>query len=121
MSTIFGPNHSSLVGFQYAENVSKIIRSTWETIIKLNIDVILDDGFPSKAFRDHLRQRAKEIGANFQLYYFSCSERVLLERLRKRNDNPRDCEIVISDSKFQKHKELFEAPTDDEEFILIAE
>lgn len=121
MAIIFGSDHSELIGIQYAQNVASLIIRTWKRVIELNIDVIIDDGFGSRDYRNYIRQKASELGANHKLYFLSCSEEILLQRLQKRNADHKEGEIYISEQKFKMIQERFEPPKEDEEFLLIEE
>ena len=119
MSIIFGPCHSDRRGFDYAQNVASLMNRIYARLVELNIDIIIDDGFISRASRNSIRQEATKLGADHKLYFLSCSEETLLQRLRKRNAELKDGEIYIPEWKFKKIRELFEPPDENEEFILI--
>jgi len=119
--SIFGTNHSDMIGFQYAPNVINLIDKLRTRLLELGVDVIIDDGFTTRASRDGMRKMATELCVNCKLYYLSCAKEILLQRLQRRNANLKDGEVFIHEYKFQKFLEIFEPPSDDEEFILINE
>jgi len=121
MAMVFGPDHSDIIGLKYAQNVASLMYRTYARLIELDIDIIIDDGFGSRASRNHIRQKATELGVNQKLYFLSCSEEILLQRLHKRNAELKYGEIYIPEWKFKKIQEFFEPPNEDEEFVLIQE
>jgi hypothetical protein len=119
--TILGPKHSDMIGFQYSPNVMILINKLRNRLLEIGVDVIIDDGFTSRASRDGMRKMAAELCVNHKLYFLYCAKEILLQRLQIRNANLKDGEVFIPEYKFKKFLELFEPPDDDEEFILINE
>lgn len=119
--SIFGPNHSDMIGFQYSDKVMILINKLRTRFLMLGVDVIIDDGFTSRASRDGMRKMAAELGVNHKLYFLSCAEEILLQRLQRRNANLKYGEVFIPEYKFKKFLEIFEPPGNDEDFILINE
>jgi len=85
----------------------------------LNIDIVLDDGFPTKASRNEVRSYAKKLGVNHKLYFIDYPEQVLLQRLRQRNESNQHGHLIIPESKFHIAKRNFEPPDESEVFELI--
>lgn len=121
MVAIFGSNHSDMIGFQYAPKVTILMNILRTRLLEYGIDVIIDDGFATRASRDGMRKMAMELGVNYKLYFLSCTEEILLQRLQRRNTNLKEGEVFIPEYKFKKFLEKFEPPGDDEDFILIIE
>jgi len=121
MVSIFGPNHSDMIGSQYAPKLIILMNNLCTRLLELGVDVIIDDGFTSRDSRDGMRRMAVELGANHKLYFLSCAEEILLQRLQRRNANLKDGEVFIPEYKFKKFLEIFEPPGDDEDFILVNE
>jgi len=119
MAQLFGSKHSDLDGINYSNKVRELIYSLYTRLLSLGIDVILDDGFWTRADRNHMRKHADELDVNHKLYFISCPEEVLLNRLKKRNENLQDNALNISESKFKMAKDIFEPLGEDEEFELI--
>jgi predicted kinase len=83
MVQLFGQEHSDQCGIRYAPAVRSLMTETYEQLLKLKIDVILDDGFWRKADRDHLRKRAAELGAQSKLYFLVCPKDILMQGSKK--------------------------------------
>lgn len=119
IARLFGQEHSSQCVFIYAPKVSALISRTYEQLLKLKIDIILDDGFWSKAEREHMRKRASELGAKSKLYFLDCPKEILLQRLQKRNAECNPESVVVSEAKFKIAWERFQSPSADEKYEHI--
>jgi predicted kinase len=87
--------------------------------LKAGVDVILDDGFWSRARRDEMRDRVKKAGANFKLYYIKCSDKVMRQRTLKRTDDKLKDVFYIDEKALKIFKKGFEPLGEDEEHIVI--
>lgn len=94
----------------------------WDTakkLIKKDLDIILDFGFWTKAGRKDYINKVKDMGLEYKLFYIYCSEEIIRERIRKRNEaKPEGC-FHISDEAFNYFSPGFEPPSQDENFELI--
>lgn len=89
----------------------------WETaarVLVLGPDVILDFGFWTRRERDEFRERARELGAGFEIHFTEVSEEVLLKRIRERNTQLPPGTFHIPEIKLKEWIELFEPPSADE-------
>lgn len=64
--------------------------SLWPRILARGVDVVLDFGFWQREHRDRARQLAGTVGADTKLYWVQCEEATALERVLRRNEDPRD-------------------------------
>ncbi len=119
MPRLLGQEHSDQCGLIYAPKVSALISRTYEQLLKLKIDIILDDGFWSKSERDRVRKRAAELGAKSKLYFLDCPKDVLTQRLQERNAEPKPDSVVVSEAKFKISWKYFQPPGAEEEFELV--
>lgn len=119
MVQLFGQEHSDQCGITYAPAVHALMSGTYEQLLKLKIDVILDDGFWRKADRDYMRKRAAELGAQSKLYFLFCPKDVLMQRLQKRNAERKPDSVVVPEAKFEISWNYFEPPGVNEEFELV--
>jgi predicted kinase len=119
MVQLFGQEHSDQCGITYVPAVRALMSRTYEKLLKLEIDVILDDGFWRKADRNNMRKRAAELGAQSKLYFLACPKDILMQRLQKRNAERKPDSLVVSEAKFEVSWKYFEPPGADEEFELI--
>jgi len=119
MVQLFGQEHSDQCGITYAPAVRALMSGTYEQLLKLKIDVILDDGFWRKVNRDHMRKRAAELGVQSKLYFLACPKDTFMQRLQKRNTERKPDSLVVSEAKFEDSWKYFEPPGADEEFELV--
>lgn len=80
--------------------------------------VVLDDGFWSKAARDHYRQLAAEVGAKVVLYYLPIELEKQWRRLEKRNSGDLRDVHYISFEEMQYLNKFFEPPNNENEVII---
>jgi predicted kinase len=85
-----------------------------ERLLGSGISVILDWGVWARSERDHLRQRARTIGAEVQTVFVDAPLEVLHERVARRNLDLPAGTFSISAEELDKWAGLFEAPTEDE-------
>ena len=88
---------------KFAEYYARISSLIWDLTIKLlNLghSVILDFGFWSRADRDEARFKASQAKAKVKLYFVSCSEKVMRDRVAKRNKNLLDDSLQIDEYAF---------------------
>jgi hypothetical protein len=78
-----------------------------------------DWGFWTKSSRLAARRRLEGAGAETVLHYFSVPDFELLERLRLRNQRLPANTFVITPEMFDKFSELFEAPQNDEQPVVV--
>jgi len=82
-------------------------------------DIILDDGIWVKSQRKEIHDRVKKVGAIPKLYYLKISDDTRKERTIKRTENPPKDAFKIDETVYESYKKYFEAPTEDEEPIII--
>jgi predicted kinase len=80
----------------------------------LGLDVILENGFWSRAERDSYRAQAEALGAQVQLYYLDVSRAELWARLKRRNANLPPATFPVTAEELDRWLSWFEAPTADE-------
>lgn len=69
----------------YLERVFAIANEQWRAVVRCGVDVILDYGFWTRAWRDEARRGAAELGADTRIYAIGCPEEVARQRVRSRN------------------------------------
>ena len=82
-----------------------------ERVLRLGVDVILENGFWVRKERDEFRAKAKELGADVKLYYLDVSKDELWNRLEKRNAALPPHTFHIKESDLDEWINSFEAPT----------
>jgi predicted kinase len=109
---------SRIVGDGYDEAKRAAVEAVqWELaerVLALDVDVILDNGFWSRAERDACRARAAALGAATRLYYMDVSLAELHVRLAARNRALPPDSFTVEAEALDRWSLLFEAPADDE-------
>ena len=85
----------------------------------LDIDVVLDFGFWSRAERDAARRRIEASGAACALYFFDVSDEILKARLKERNARRPSDAFEITDEMFELFNGGFEPPEGDEACVTV--
>ncbi len=105
---------------QFAERfgrVERLIRRYAEKLLVLNVDVILDFGFWSRASREEAINRVLGMGGTSVVYYLQCSEEEMRRRLAARTADLPDDALFIDEPAFDALKSRFEPPGADEEMV----
>ncbi|MFN8592316.1 MAG: ATP-binding protein [Thermomicrobiales bacterium] len=85
------------------------------------IDVIIDEGVWEKELRNHLRQRAEDVGAHAVLYYLDTPIETIRERVARRNLTATNDSFSISAELLNHYIQYWEPPSDDEDYVLVCE
>lgn len=80
----------------------------------LGNNVILENGFWSRAERASYRAQAEALGARVELHYLAVARDELWQRLAKRNANLPPGTFVVNEAELDLWLSWFEAPTPDE-------
>lgn len=83
-------------------------------VLKLGVDVVLENGFWSKQEREQYRQQAAELGAETQLHFLDVPLEELKRRLVIRNANLPEGAFYIAPELIDRFALEFEAPTTEE-------
>ena len=95
--------------------IEALLWHTAEKVLILGVDVILDFGCWAKVERDNFRNRARKIGAGFQIHYMDCSAEELWRRLEKRNQMIAEKAVFrISKEHLEQWISQFEPPSPEE-------
>jgi predicted kinase len=107
-----------IVGNGYDEGRREAVEAVqWEIAaraIGLGVDVILENGFWSRAERDDYRQWAAALGAKTKLYFLDVGRDELLKRLASRNAALPAETFTVSEAQLDLWQRSFEPPTADE-------
>jgi len=90
-----------------------------ERCLSKGLSVILDFGFWKKKDREAYIKLLSELGYNCCSIYVSCEDRVIRERLRKRNKNLPEGVFHISEEAYDYFSPGFEEPSNDEKFLVF--
>ena len=83
-------------------------------LLVLGTNVILENGFWSRAERATYRAEAAALGAQVELHYLEVSQDELWARLAKRNANLPPGTFAVTEAQLDLWWSWFEAPTEDE-------
>ena len=89
----------------------------WQTAqraLVLGTNVILENGFWSRAERDSYRAQAEALGARVELHYLAVARDELWRRLALRNANLPSGTFTVNEAELDLWLSWFEAPTEDE-------
>ncbi|MFD2610634.1 AAA family ATPase [Deinococcus taklimakanensis] len=101
----------------FDERLSVVRLLQWELAAKLlksGVDVVLDDGFWTRAERQKYRAQAEAVGAEVQLIYFDVPVEELRRRLSARNQNLIPGTFEIDDAAPDPFITKFEVPGPEE-------
>ena len=118
MVTLYGADPPVEYFDEYVERVYAIANDHWPRVLRAGLDVVLDFGFWTRAWRDAARQRAEEVGGKTRLYYVRCSESVARARCKARNLEAQGS-LFIAENTFDVLKQRFEVLAPDEAYELI--
>ena len=119
MVKLYGHNPPEDKFAEYHARISSLIWELTTKLLHLDRNVILDFGFWSRADRDEARFKASQAKAEVQLYFVTCSEKVMRDRVAKRNKNLSDDSLQIDEHAFNLFKHRYKALDDDEPHIII--
>ncbi|MDQ4088111.1 MAG: ATP-binding protein [Pseudomonadota bacterium] len=107
-----------IVGDPYdARRRAAVEQVQWELaqqLLRLGIDVVLDNGFWSRSERDRLREAAGQLGARTKLHFLDVPLPELARRVAARNEASPPGAIAISEEDLAAWAGLFEPPGPDE-------
>lgn len=83
----------------YMTRVFGIANEQWQAVVRCGVDVILDYGFWTRAWRDEARRHAAALGAAVRIHALSCPHAVARERVRARNADLRGS-VFVADSTY---------------------
>ncbi|MBC8134411.1 MAG: ATP-binding protein [Fibrella sp.] len=95
-------------------------RLQWETaqsLLRLGVSVILENGFWSKEERIAYRNQAKELGASVELHYLNVPEPELWHRIQNRNADLPEGSFPITRAEVEEWLRWF-TPPDSAELLL---
>lgn len=104
----------------FDERLSVVRLLQWELAAKLlksGVDVVLDDGFWTRAERQKYRAQAEAVGAEVQLIYFDVPVEELRDRLGERKRHLTPGTFEIDDAALDLFITKFEVPGPDEQAV----
>jgi predicted kinase len=95
-------------------DVERLQRDLAMRLLALGVDVILDNGFWSRAEREGLRTEAAALGARVRLHYLDVPIDELKRRLAIRNERGPADSFAVSPADLDQWQAVFEPPDADE-------
>jgi predicted kinase len=109
---------SYIVGDGYDEKRRAAIEQVqWQLakkLVKLGVNVVLDNGFWSRSEREGLRKEAADLGARTELHVLDVPLAELQKRIAKRNRALPANAFPITEQQLEEWSKLFERPRADE-------
>ncbi len=83
-----------------------------QVLLKLGVNVILENGFWSREERTGYRDTGKSLGVKVELHFVDAPFDVLWKRVDKRNSNP--SEFQVTKKELEDNYKIFQPPTNEE-------
>ena len=115
MLKLFGEIEEREVFNQKLNAVKNLIYEICDKLLDNN-NVVLDFGFWTKQERNELKQRFSKY--NVTLIYNKIDDKIILDRINKRNSNLKENEYFMDEATFKFLSSLFEEPDETEEVII---
>lgn len=119
MVKIFGNKAPNREDFSILDNnVANLATEFALELAGRGVDVILDEGYWIRSQRDELKERIKQVGARWVLYYVETPMEQMKDRVVKRTINPGSESFEISEEMFDGYVKYWQPPTKDEDYLL---
>jgi predicted kinase len=119
MIRLYGDNPPDELFSEYYQRTNGLLMDIAFRCLRAGVDIILDAGFWKRKDRDEIRQEVQEAGANYQLIYVKTSEKIMRERVLKRNQNQSKTAFFIDDAAMDNFKQRIEPLAEDEDHIVV--
>jgi predicted kinase len=116
---LYGNNPPAEHVLEYFERVTNLIWKLTMQLLCSDRDVILDFGFWSRISRDEARSKAQSADAKVKLYFISCTEETMRQRVLKRSTDLPIGALSIDEYAIQLFKKRFELLGEDESHIIV--
>lgn len=112
MVTLYGPDPAEEVFRPGFARVQTLQRALAERALALGLNVVLDDGYWTRASRDEVRAWAAGLGVPLRLYALQVTDEVAWTRIEQRNAEPGS--LYIAPETYALFRERFEPMALDE-------
>lgn len=102
------------------EDIKTYLDEKLISLIKQNIDIVLDYSFWSREMRNEYISLLKKYDIEPKIYYIKTPKEVVMERIRKRNGNHQN-DIILTEQKASTYYDHFQPPTDEEGEVIVVE
>lgn len=119
MVALFGTNPPQDSFVDYRNRIEGINLAYARRLLEIGVDVIFDYGFWGRAYRDKLRVFAADCGAPLKMHYIQTPDNIMRSRATARQPDQDNETLLIEPATWDKLRQYFEPPQEDEEFSLI--
>lgn len=109
---LFGENISREDLDQYSSNLSELFKTAALDLLKLNVNVIFDNGFWKRSERQALKLWAQERSIDYQFIYLDVPFEVCCDRALLRNDSNDKDNYFFTQEMLLELWNMFEAPNE---------
>ena len=122
MQDLFGDDLPEPLSFEWlSARVRRCEERIWalaKTLVSLEVDVVLDLGFMTRADRARFEGYAKNAGFELERHYLTATKKVRRERVLRRNQEQGETySVTVSPNMFEFADSRFEPPTPTEQAL----
>ncbi len=118
MVQIFGSTPPKDKFAEYDGRITKLAQKLAFRLIKAGTDVIMDEGFWEKSYRNEVLTKIRSLGGEPILYYVRQPLEVMRERTVERSKNPPTDSFEITEDDFNGYLKYWQPPEEDEKYLL---
>lgn len=116
---LYGREEGSVADFDDAlDRVEQVMQEVWGRCLTLDVNVVLDFGFWSRAKRDRFRARVTSLGASCELHEVVLDRGAARQRVMARNADPASS-IEVSPTTFDRLWDQVEPLGPDEPHVVV--
>lgn len=118
MGRLYGQDPPEALFAAQFDRVEALIDEVWRLCLTLGLDVVLDQGFWSRARRDAVRAMAADCGGEVRFYALACDPGLAWEQVGRRNADPQSG-LFIARNTFESLRARFQPLEPDEPHEVI--
>jgi predicted kinase len=118
MVQIFGNTPPKDNFAEYDSKVTKLAQDLAYRLVQAGVDVILDEGFWEKSYRNEVRKKIHAVGGEPMLYYVRQPIELMRKRTIERSKSPPSDSFVITEAEFNEYLKQWEPPEEGEGYVL---
>lgn len=116
---IFGNSPPKEKFAEYDSKVTKLAQDFAFRLVQAGTDVILDEGFWERSYRDEIRNKIRGLGGEPIVYYVSQPVEIMRARTVERSKNPPSDAFEIDEATFNRYLKFWQPPEKNEEYLLV--
>lgn len=106
---------------EYDKRMTSLTTDMALRCLKAGLSIILDDGFWTKEQRNQVKKEVAALGGVPKFYYLATPLETMKARTLERSRKSTNDSFIISEEQFDHYWKFFEAPDDEEEYLMIKE